>query len=105
MSTFTRPLDRVLLKLREFWPGQVYRPHPFYVNRWVARCPVCQHPSVFTLTIIEFPLMVDGVEESGGEVRFDCWSGCDEHAVRQALGESSSEEDTAYVYDVLRAAA
>jgi hypothetical protein len=84
---FNRPLDRTLLRMRALWPGEtIYRPHPDKVDTWVGRCPVCQLRSVYTLSITEMPLLVGGVEEPGGEVRFDCWSGCDESFIRLLLG-------------------
>jgi hypothetical protein len=84
---FERPLDRTLLHLRKLWPGeQVYRWHPDKIDDWVARCPICRISSVFTLEITEMPLLVGGAEEPGGEVRFDCWTGCDERLIRLTLG-------------------
>src|SRR5688500_18399895 len=85
VDPFDRPLDRVLTALRTRWPREhVYRGHPERLNVWVARCPVCQLRSVFTLTITE--LGNEDAGNHGGEVRFACWSRCDERLIHLALG-------------------
>jgi hypothetical protein len=81
---FSRPLDQVLLKLRELWPDQTYQANPDKLNVWFSRCPFCRTEPVFTLEITE-----EGNEDGdrpGGQVSFTCLRGCDERLIRLAFG-------------------
>lgn len=70
MSVFDRPLDRLLLLLRDQGIPYRCRPQP---NRWIARCPVCLEHG---LEIIEHGF--------GGRVSVRC-STCDAEEVLRRL--------------------
>ena len=70
-TPFDRPLDHLLLLLRE--SGLAYRCRP-QVNRWTARCPLC----------LEHRL--DITEHSfGGGVSLRCSLGCDPDEIKHRL--------------------
>jgi hypothetical protein len=71
-----RPLDRILLALRE-WCLDAYRAHPERLGLWSSFCPACHSFDRRTLAVRE--------PHRGAAVSLWCRRGCSEGAILAAL--------------------